>query len=80
MAQSVMVGKENKLPMDEIVTPVLNSLHNRVKLNIVSAVTSTRACKFLTVKRHWSPVLAKYSPNAELRGVAMKLESGREIR
>lgn len=38
MTESIMIGKEDELSMDEVMTPVFDSLNVSIKLNVISTL------------------------------------------
>ena len=59
MFQDIMICVEDEFLVEKIMHPVLNSLNNSIKLNVVCTVTSTGTCNFRAEKGDWTTLLAK---------------------
>lgn len=55
VSQRVMIREQYELPMNQVMTPMLNSLNYSMELDVISTITASSLRKFLTIKSHRRP-------------------------
>lgn len=79
MSQGIMISEQDELTVDQVVSPMFDSLHYRIELNIISRVTPPSSCKFLAVISIGTSFLAKNCAYTQLGGITVQLKSSLEI-
>lgn len=61
-----MIRKKDKLPMDQVMSPIFDRLHHGIEFKLISRVLPFSFIKFFAEESNGMTVLAKHSFNARM--------------